>query len=253
MLLRALAFLLAGALLSACNSAFIAVSNNGAFFLAISSNSLILPVGGIPTPLSVTINGAPSASFLIVTGMPMGVTAHISQPNSSEVGTITFQAASTAPVGNHPVQILCTSGSLSTSRSVTLVVVASTTISSSALTPVGFDSQFHTLRQLFPFSSVVPPTVLGPIVSDPSSLQVFAAKYPDGSYVIMLRDNNPASESHLVLVDVSALGTYSSVSQVSLSGDAGLAAAPRSTSLSPAPQLSVTLEGSSTAFLHLIP
>jgi hypothetical protein len=251
-LLRSLAFLLVTSLLSACNSTFVAVSNNGAFFLAVSSNSLLLPQGGLPTPLSVTVNGAPSASFLVVTGMPMGVTAHITQPNSSGSSIISFQAASSASVGSYPIQILCTSGSASTSKSVTLVVVVSTTISAFAVTPVGFDAQFDTLRQLFPFSSVASPTVLGTTVSDPA-LQVFATRYSDGSYVIMLRDSGSASEPHTVIVDVSALGDYSSVSQLTLQSDTDFTNGPQPTTLSPAPKLSVTLKGYGTAFLHLIP
>lgn len=239
--------------LSACNTTFVAVSNNGAFFLAVSSNSLMVPQGGLPMPLSVTVDGAPSSSsFLVVIGMPMGVTVQIAQPNSSGASTVTFQAASTAALGSYLVQILCTSGSVSTSKSITLLVVVSTSISAAAVTPVGFDAQLATLRPLFPFSSVAPPAVLAATVSDPS-LQVFATRYPDSSFVIMLHDIGTSSEPRTVFVDVSALGHFSKASQFSLQSSDDLDIAPRPMSLSPTPQLSVTLQGSNTVFLHLNP
>ena len=118
-----------------------------------------------------------------------------------------------------------------------------------------------TLSQMFPVSSSSSPTILALESSDSSSIESLATKNPDGSYVIMITDravhsssdNNGPGDPRTVILDVSALGNYSSVTQTNLQSDTDLTKGPQSVTLSPSAKLTVTLKGYSTAFLHLIP
>ena len=118
-----------------------------------------------------------------------------------------------------------------------------------------------TLSQMFPVSSSSSPTILALESSDVSSIESLATKNPDGSYVVMITDravhsssdNNGPGDPRTVIVDVSALGNYSSVTQTNLQSDTDLAKGPQPVILSPAPKLTVTFNGYGTAFLRLIP
>jgi hypothetical protein len=118
-----------------------------------------------------------------------------------------------------------------------------------------------TLSQMFPVSSSSSPTILALESSDVSSIESLATKNPDGSYVVMITDravhsssdNNGPGDPRTVIVDVSALGNYSSVTQTNLQNDTDLAKGPQPVILSPAPKLTVTFNGYGTAFLRLIP
>jgi hypothetical protein len=57
----------------------------------------------------------------------------------------------------------------------------------------------------------------------------------------------------VVIVDVTALGNYSSVTQLTLQSDTDLTKGPQPVTLPPSPKLTVTLNGYGTAFLQLIP
>ncbi len=118
-----------------------------------------------------------------------------------------------------------------------------------------------TLAQMFPVTATSSPSILALQTSDTSSIESLVTKNPDGSYVIMITDravhsssdNNGPGDPRTVIVDVTALGSYSSVSQLTLQRDTDLTNGPQPTTLSPSPKLSVTLNGYGTAFLHLIP
>jgi hypothetical protein len=118
-----------------------------------------------------------------------------------------------------------------------------------------------TLSQMFPVSSSSSPAILALESSDISSIESLATKNPDGSYVIMVTDravhssadNNGPGDPRTVIVDVSALGNYSSVTQTTLQSNTDLTKGPQPVILSPSPKLTVTLNGYSTAFLRLIP
>jgi hypothetical protein len=118
-----------------------------------------------------------------------------------------------------------------------------------------------TLTQMFPVTATSSPTILALESSDVSSIESLATKNPDGSYVIMITDraihsssdNNGPGDPRTIVVDVAALGNYSSVTQLTLQSDTDLTKGPQPVTLSPSPKLSVTLNGYGTAFLHLIP
>ena len=118
-----------------------------------------------------------------------------------------------------------------------------------------------TLSPPFPVTSTSSPTILALESSDVSSTEFLATKNPHDSYVIVITDravhsssdNNGPGDPRTVIVDVTALGNYSSVTQLTLQRDTDLTKGPQPMTLSPSPKLSVTLNGYGTAFLHVVP
>jgi hypothetical protein len=118
-----------------------------------------------------------------------------------------------------------------------------------------------TLTKMFPVTATSAPTILALESSDVATIESLATKNPDGSYVIMITDravhsssdNNGPGDPRTIVVDVTALGNYSSVTQLTLQSDTDLSNGPQAMTLSPSPKLTVTLNGYGTAFLRLIP
>jgi hypothetical protein len=76
-----------------------------------------------------------------------------------------------------------------------------------------------TLAQLFPVTASSSPTILAFTSTDTSSIESLATRNPDGSYVVMITDravhassdDNGTGDPRTVIVDVTAIGNYSSV------------------------------------------
>jgi hypothetical protein len=121
----------------------------------------------------------------------------------------------------------------------------------------------QTLGQMFPVSSTSNPQILSISPSQTTNLEVLATKNPDGSYVVMIAnyavkspsDNNGTGAPLSLIVDVSALGNYSSASQITLDASTNLGSGPDASGLNipPAPRLLLTLTGYGTLFLHILP
>jgi len=119
----------------------------------------------------------------------------------------------------------------------------------------------QTLGQLFPVTATSNPEFLELTATETSTIESLAAKNPDGSYVIMITnravnaptDNNGTGAPRTVIVDVSALGNYTSVSQITLDTNTNVSNGPSTMSLTPGPKLSVTLSGYGTTFLQIKP
>ena len=92
-------------------------------------------------------------------------------------------------------------------------------------------------------------------------METLATKNPDGTFVVMITDravhsssdNNGTGDPRTVVIDVSALGNYSSLSETTLDSTTSLTGGPTSLTLTPAPKLSVNLAGYGTAFIHIKP
>lgn len=118
-----------------------------------------------------------------------------------------------------------------------------------------------TLGQMFPVTSISNPEFLSVTATETSTIESLATKNPDGSYVVMITnravssptDNNGPGVPRTVIVDLTALGNYSSVAQTTLDANTNLTNGPSATSLTPASKLSVTLSGYGTTFLHIQP
>lgn len=119
----------------------------------------------------------------------------------------------------------------------------------------------YTLGQLFPVTTTTNPEFLEFTATETATVESLATKNPDGSYVIMITnravnaptDNNGPGAPRTVIVDVSALGNYTSVSQVTLDTNTNVSNGPSTTTLTPASKFSVTLSGYGTTFLHIQP
>jgi hypothetical protein len=67
------------------------------------------------------------------------------------------------------------------------------------------------------------------------------------------RNNNGPGDPRTVIVDVTALGNGSSVTQLILQSDSDLTKGPQPLTLTPSRKLSVTPSGYGTACLHIVP
>jgi hypothetical protein len=119
------------------------------------------------------------------------------------------------------------------------------------------------LGQLFPSTPGSPgPDILQVIVTETSSAEILATKNGDGSVVVMVvdravhatTDNNGAGDPRTMIVDISALGTFSSATSITIDATTSAASGPAPVNITPTQQkVSVTLGGYGVTFLKLKP
>ncbi|HEY4742580.1 MAG TPA: hypothetical protein VIH76_18430 [Candidatus Acidoferrales bacterium] len=115
------------------------------------------------------------------------------------------------------------------------------------------------LGQMFP--SAAPPSILALSATDTSTVEVLATKNSDGSVVVMVADravhaasdDNGTGDPRTVVVDISALGKFSSATTLAIDANTNIATGPSSVAISLAPQITVTLGGYGVIFLALEP
>jgi hypothetical protein len=113
------------------------------------------------------------------------------------------------------------------------------------------------LERMFPY----PPgaNILQSTNSDKAEIEVLAAQNPDASVVIMLAnhavnastDNNGPGAPRTVNIDVSALGSFTSGSLLTIDANTNVSSGPTPTSVTPGAQMTVVLNGYGVAFLTL--
>jgi hypothetical protein len=98
--------------------------------------------------------------------------------------------------------------------------------------------------------------------TDDAELETLPVVNSDGSVVIMVANhgvNNPATDNNgpgvmrSVLLDVSGLGAFSSGSLLTIDKTTSVSSGPTAAAVTPAPQMTITLNGYSVAFLTLKP
>ena len=118
----------------------------------------------------------------------------------------------------------------------------------------------YELGQIFPVGTGS--QVLGYASSDTSDLETLPVINSDGSVVVMVAnhavanpstDNNGPGVPFSVTVDVSALGSFSSASLMVIDKSTNVTSGPTASSLTPAPQITMDLNGYSVGFLTLKP
>ena len=118
------------------------------------------------------------------------------------------------------------------------------------------------LAQMFPSTPTSPgPDLLQLSVTETSSVEILATKNTDGSVVLMMvdhavhaaTDNNGPGDPRTVVADVSALGTFSSTSSITIDKNTSSTSGPAAVSITPAQKVSVTLGGYGVTFLKLKP
>lgn len=95
--------------------------------------------------------------------------------------------------------------------------------------------------------------------SDDADVEILPVANPDGSVAILVAnhtvnaptDNNGPGVQQIVQLDVSALGTFSSGSLLTIDENTNVANGPSATAVTPAAQMTITLNGYSVAFLTL--
>lgn len=118
----------------------------------------------------------------------------------------------------------------------------------------------YELGQIFPANAGS--QVLGYTSSDTSDLETLPVINSDGSVVVMVANHavaNPATDNNgpgvpfSVAVDVSALGSFSSASLLTIDKSTNVTSGPTASSITPASQITISLNGYSVGFLTLKP
>ena len=118
------------------------------------------------------------------------------------------------------------------------------------------------LGQMFPSMPQSPgPYILQLSVTETSSAEVLATKNGDGSVVIMIvdhavhaaTDNNGPGDPRTVIADVSALGTFSSATSMTIDANTNTTSGPSAVSITPTQKMSVTMGGYGVTFVKLKP
>ncbi|HUA16435.1 MAG TPA: glycosyl hydrolase [Verrucomicrobiae bacterium] len=115
------------------------------------------------------------------------------------------------------------------------------------------------LEHMFP--SAAGSSLLQYTSSDNADVEILPVKNADASVEIMVANhtvNSPTDDNgpggpQTVLVDVSALGTFSTASLLTIDANTNPNGGPSATSVSPAPQITITFDGYGVAFLTLKP
>jgi len=118
------------------------------------------------------------------------------------------------------------------------------------------------LGQMFPSTPTSPgPDILQLSVTETSSTEIVATRNSDGSVVVMVADravhapgdNNGAGDPRTVIVDTTALGTFSSATSLTIDAKTSVSSGPVPVSLTPGQKVSVTLGGYGVTFLKWKP
>jgi hypothetical protein len=113
------------------------------------------------------------------------------------------------------------------------------------------------LERMFPS----PPgaELLSYTTTDTSDIEILPVVNVDGSVVVMVAnyavkssgDNNGPGAPRTILIDTTALGNFGSGSLLTIDANTNVASGPVASAVTPAPQISVTLNGYGVAFLTL--
>jgi hypothetical protein len=115
------------------------------------------------------------------------------------------------------------------------------------------------LGQMFP--SAAAPSILALTATETSTVEVLATKNSDGLIVVMVadravhaaNDNNGTGDPRTVVVDVSALGKFSSATTLTLDANTNVITGSSPVAVSLTPQMTVALGGYGVVFLALKP
>jgi hypothetical protein len=111
------------------------------------------------------------------------------------------------------------------------------------------------------FPSAAAPSILALTATETSTVEVLATKNSDGLIVVMVadravhaaNDNNGTGDPRTVVVDVSALGKFSSATTLTLDANTNVITGSSPVAVSLTPQMTVALGGYGVVFLALKP
>jgi hypothetical protein len=116
------------------------------------------------------------------------------------------------------------------------------------------------LGQLYPQSPAAP-DILTLTATETTTTEILATKNSDCSVLVMVADravlspsdNNGTGAPRTAVIDVSALGTFTTASQLNIGAGSNVTSGPQPASITPASKLTVNLPGYGVAFLILKP
>jgi hypothetical protein len=122
-------------------------------------------------------------------------------------------------------------------------------------------AEYWLLRK-FPWDGVTPaPDILTLNATETSGVETLATRNGDGSVVVMMAnhavhaaaDNNGAGDPRTVIVDVSALGTFASATQLTIDANTSTVDGPAEAAIAPGPRITVLPGGYGVTFITLHP
>jgi hypothetical protein len=116
------------------------------------------------------------------------------------------------------------------------------------------------LGQLYPQNPSAP-DILSLTVTETATVETLATKNSDGSILVMVADravvspsdNNGSGDARTVIIDISALGNFTSASQLNIGASSDVTNGPQPSPITPAPKLTISLPGYGVGFLLLKP
>jgi hypothetical protein len=114
----------------------------------------------------------------------------------------------------------------------------------------------------FPWDGVTPgPDILDLNATETSTVEILATRNGDGSVVVMMadhavhapNDNDGSGDPRTVVVDTTALGTFSSATQLTIDATTDTVDGPGEVAIAPAPRMTVSLGGYGVTFVTLQP
>ncbi|HKW65507.1 MAG TPA: putative Ig domain-containing protein [Candidatus Acidoferrum sp.] len=116
------------------------------------------------------------------------------------------------------------------------------------------------LAQMYP-QTPAPPDILRLTITETTTLETLATKNSDGSILLMVADravlspsdNNGPGDARTVILDISALGNFTSASQLDIGAKTDVTNGPQPSPITLASKLTVTLPGYGVSFLLLKP
>jgi hypothetical protein len=118
------------------------------------------------------------------------------------------------------------------------------------------------LLRKFPWDGVTPgPDILDLNATETSTVEILATRNSDGSVVVMManhavhtpNDNNGPGDPRTVILDVAALGTFSTAAQLTIDANTDTVNGPAEVAITPAARITVSLGGYGVTFVTLHP
>jgi hypothetical protein len=120
----------------------------------------------------------------------------------------------------------------------------------------------NALLEKFPWDGATAgPDILDLNATETSTVETLATRNSDGSVVVMMAnhavhapsDNNGDGDPRTVIVDVSALGTFATATQLTIDGNTDTVNGPAEVAITPAARITVSLGGYGVTFVTLHP
>ncbi len=116
------------------------------------------------------------------------------------------------------------------------------------------------LGQMYPQTPAAP-NIISLTITENATVETLATRNSDGSVLLMVADravlspsdNNGTGDARTVILDISALGNFTSATQLNIGATSDLINGPQPNSIALAPKLTVTLPGYGVSFLLLKP